>query len=223
MDPRTHWQTVYTTKKPTEVSWYQPTAALSLGMIHRVAPERSAAIIDVGGGASTLVDGLLADGYNRITVLDVSGVALAEASARLAEDAARVTWLEADILATSLPTFAYDVWHDRAVFHFLTEIADRRRYVEQVRASVRVGGYVMVATFAPDGPSRCSGLEVARYAPRELHGQFGADFQLLESARDEHRTPAGVIQPFTYCLCRVKGGGGGHVDAPGALAPHGKS
>jgi 2-polyprenyl-3-methyl-5-hydroxy-6-metoxy-1,4-benzoquinol methylase len=189
--------------KPTEVSWYQPTAVLSLSMIRRVAPDHSAAIIDVGGGASTLVDGLLADGYDRLTVLDVSGAALTEASARLGEDAARVTWLEADVLETALPASAFDVWHDRAVFHFLTESADRKRYVEQVRTSVRLGGYVMVATFAPDGPTKCSGLDVARYTPQELHGQFGADFQLLESAREDHHTPAGSIQPFIYCLCRV--------------------
>ena len=203
MDPRTHWQKVYRTKKPTEVSWYQPTAVLSLGMIRRVAPDRSAAIIDVGGGASTLVDGLLADGYNRVTVLDVSGAALAEASARVAKDAARVTWLEANVLDTVLSASAYDVWHDRAVFHFLTDSADRKRYVEQVHASVRLGGYVIVATFAQDGPTKCSGLDVARYAPQELHGQFGSDLQLLESAREEHHTPAGSIQPFIYCLCRV--------------------
>ena len=207
MDPRTHWQTVYTTKKPTEVSWYQPTAELSLNLIRRVAPDRRTAIIDVGGGASTLVDGLLADGYNRVTVLDVSGAALAEASSRLDKDAVRVTWIEANVLNAALPSSAFDVWHDRAGFHFLTNIADRRRYVEQVRASVRVGGYVMVATFAPDGPAKCSGLEVARYAPEELHGQFGADFQLLESAREEHRTPSRAIQPFIYCLCRMKGEG----------------
>jgi 2-polyprenyl-3-methyl-5-hydroxy-6-metoxy-1,4-benzoquinol methylase len=205
MDPRAHWQKVYKTRKPTEVSWYEPTAALSLDMIRRVAPDRSAAVIDVGGGASTLVDGLLADGYGHVTVLDVSGAALAEASARLAAEASRVTWLEANVLDTALPASAYDVWHDRAVFHFLTEASHRERYVEQVRASVRLGGHVLVATFAPDGPSKCSGLPVARYAPQELHGQFGSDFQLVDSVRQEHRTPAGAIQPFVYCLCRVAG------------------
>ena len=206
MDPRSHWQKVYATRKPTEVSWYQPAPVLSSSMIRRVAPDRSAAIIDVGGGASRLVDGLLAEGYDRITVLDVSNAALAVASARLAKDAERVTWLEANVLDTTLPAHAYDVWHDRAVFHFLTEVADRQRYVEQVRASVRPGGYVIVATFAADGPAKCSGLEVARYAPQELHGQFGSDFELLESTREEHHTPTGAIQPFTYCLCRMRGG-----------------
>jgi len=205
MDPRIHWQKVYGTRKPTEVSWYQPVAAVSLAMIGRVAPDHVAAIIDVGGGASTLVDGLLAEGYTNVTVLDVSATALAEASARLAGAAARVTWLEANVLDARLPRNAYDLWHDRAVFHFLTDLADRRRYVQQVHGAVRVGGYVMVATFAPDGPMKCSGLDVVRYAPEELHAQFGSDFQLLDSAREEHHTPAGTIQPFVYCLCRMHG------------------
>ena len=203
MDPRAHWQKVYETRKPTEVSWYQPAARVSLSLIRRVASDRSAAIIDVGGGASTLVDGLLADGYSSVTVLDVSSAALTEASERLGGDAARVTWLEANVLDAALPASAYDVWHDRAVFHFLTEAADRERYVKQVRRSVRPGGYVMVATFASDGPTKCSGLEVARYAPEELHGEFGSDFQLVDSAREEHHTPTGAVQPFIYCLCRV--------------------
>jgi len=203
MDPRAHWQKVYETKKPTEVSWYQPAARVSSSLIRRVAPDRSAAIIDVGGGASTLVDGLLAAGYSSVSVLDVSSAALAEASERLGGDAARVTWLEANVLDAALPASAYDVWHDRAVFHFLTEAADRERYVKQVRRSVRPGGYVMVATFASDGPTKCSGLEVARYAPEELHGEFGSDFQLVDSAREEHHTPTGAVQPFIYCLCRV--------------------
>jgi 2-polyprenyl-3-methyl-5-hydroxy-6-metoxy-1,4-benzoquinol methylase len=218
MDPRAHWQKVYGTRKPTEVSWYQPAAVVSLSMIRRVAPDHAAAIIDVGGGASTLVDGLLAEGYTSINVLDVSATALAEASARLGENASRVTWLEANVLEAALPAGAYHVWHDRAVFHFLTDPTDRRRYVEQVHAAVRVGGFVMVATFAADGPTKCSGLEVVRYAPEELHAQFGSDFQMLESAREEHHTPAGAIQPFVYCLCRVGEAG---VPANGSSGPGG--
>lgn len=203
MDVRTHWQKVYGAKKPTEVSWYQPTAALSLSLIRRAAPDRATAIIDVGGGASTLVDGLLAAGYSTVTVLDVSSAALAQAAARLAEKAELVTWLEANVLDRELPASAFDVWHDRAVFHFLTDINERQRYVEQVRAAVRIGGSVIVATFASDGPTKCSGLNVTRYSPQELHRQFGSDFQLLESAREEHHTPAGALQPFIYCWFRV--------------------
>ena len=206
MEPRSHWERVYGTKKPTELSWYQATAALSANLIRQVAPDRSAPIIDVGGGASTLVDGLLADGYVNVTVLDVSAVALAQAAARLGASAAKVTWLEANILDCALPPGAYAVWHDRAVFHFLTEAVGRQRYVAQVRAAVRAGGHVMVATFAKDGPLKCSGLEVSRYAPEELHQQFGPDFEVLECLREEHHTPSGVVQPFLYCMCRMKGG-----------------
>jgi len=207
MGAREHWQKVYETKKPTEVSWYQAEARRSLTLIRHATPDRAAAIIDVGGGASTLVDGLLAQGYSNVTVLDVSGVALAQARDRLGEEAERVTWLEANVLEVALPASGYAVWHDRAVFHFLTAASDRQRYVQQVRHSVAVGGHVIAATFAADGPTRCSGLEVARYAPDELHAQFGAGFQLLESMREEHRTPSGAAQAFTYCMCRVQGGG----------------
>jgi SAM-dependent methyltransferase len=203
MNPRNHWQNLYASKKPTEVSWYQSRAAQSLKMIRRVATDRSTAIIDVGGGASTLVDGLLADGYGRVTVLDLSATALAAAAERLGESEASVTWIEADVLNALLPSSGYGLWHDRAVFHFLTEPADRRKYVAQVRSAVRAGGYVMIATFGPDGPAKCSGLDVVRYAPQELHHEFGPDFQLIESAREEHRTPSGAIQPFIYCLCKV--------------------
>jgi SAM-dependent methyltransferase len=209
LDPRAHWQQVYASKRPDEVSWYQPSAELSLRMILRVAQSRAARVIDVGGGASTLVDGLLAAGYAQPTVLDVSSAALAAARTRLAARAAQVHWLEADILSAALPPAAYDVWHDRAVFHFLTAQADRERYVEQVHASVRLGGHVLVATFAPEGPAKCSGLEVVRYAPGELHAQFGSDFDLLASEREDHETPWGAHQAFVYCLCRVSAGAAG--------------
>jgi SAM-dependent methyltransferase len=207
MVPREHWDRIYRIRKPTELSWYQPEPALSLSLIRRVVPDRSAALIDVGGGASTLVDGLVALGYTSVSVLDVSGAALAHASARLGGEASRVTWLEANILDARLAPSRYELWHDRAVFHFLTDTADRRRYVQQVRGAVRVGGHVVVATFAGNGPTRCSGLEVVRYEPRELHAEFGSDFQLLESLREKHRTPAGVDQPFIYCVFRTGNGG----------------
>jgi SAM-dependent methyltransferase len=202
MDARAHWEAVYGGKQPTEVSWYQAEPRLSLDLIRRAAPRHAASIIDVGGGASTLVDWLLMEGYLDITVLDISPTALREASERLGPRAARVTWLDGNVLDARLPPAAYDVWHDRAVFHFLTDAGDRQSYVDQVCRSVRSGGYVIIATFADDGPRRCSGLEVARYTPEGLHGQFGPAFELVDSIREEHRTPAGGVQPFTYCLCR---------------------
>ena len=205
MDARTHWERIYEAKDPTEVSWYQSDPTISLDLIRGVLPDRSGAIIDVGGGASTLVDHLLREGYTDVTVLDLSPHALEESRRRLGDDADRVTWLPADILDVALPESGYDFWHDRAVFHFLTDPDDRLRYVEQVHRVVRLGGHVAVATFASDGPTHCSGLEVSRYDPDELHAQFGSDFRLLESVREEHVTPWGAVQPFTYCMCRVSG------------------
>ena len=206
-DPKHHWEGVYGARTPTEVSWYQPHAARSLALIRRVAPDPAAPIIDVGGGASTLVDDLLAVGYRDLTVLDLSGAALAAARTRLGPDADRVRWLEADLLDFEFPEAGYAVWHDRAVFHFLTDPGARARYVAQVRRAVRPGGFVLVATFATDGPERCSGLDVERYSPDSLHAEFGAPFQLTASEREEHATPQGAKQTFIYCLCRVKSPG----------------
>lgn len=204
MNPKEHWDAVYRTRATTEVSWFQPEARLSLQLIQRAAPLRSAPIIDVGGGASLLVDGLLAAGYHQLTVLDLSVAALDHARHRLGPAAARVEWREADVLTAQLPAASYAVWHDRAVFHFLTSAADRARYVAQVRHAVRPGAHVLVATFAPDGPTRCSGLEVSRYSAESLHGEFGHDFELLTSVSEEHLTPSGAQQAFVYCLCRYQ-------------------
>ena len=197
---RTHWETVYQTHNPTEVSWFQPEARLSLDLIRASAPSLRNRIIDVGGGASTLVDGLLESGY----------IDLAKARQRLGGQASRVLWVEADALTDTLPAASFDVWHDRAVFHFLTRPAERRRYVEQVRRVVRPGGHVLVATFADDGPTHCSGLPVERYGSATLHGKFGSDFRLIASHREEHLTPAGKLQPFVYCLCVFSPPAAGH-------------
>ena len=202
MDSKAHWDHIYRTKGPDQTSWFEPEATLSLSLVQRIAPTRDEAVIDVGAGAATFVDGLLDAGYHRITVLDLSAAALAQARQRLGERARAVEWREADILRAQLPPHAFDVWHDRAVFHFLTDPADRRAYVAQVRHALRPGGFALVATFAVDGPSRCSGLDVARYSPDGLHAEFGADFQLLVSERQTHVTPWGAPQAFTYCLCR---------------------
>ncbi len=201
MADKNHWEQVYRGRTPQDVSWFQPEAAVSLRLI-RAAAGSGAAVIDVGGGASTLVDGLLDAGYRDLTVLDLSGAALAAARQRLGARAAGVHWLEADILRAALPARAYDVWHDRAVFHFLTAPAERAAYVRQVLHAVRPGGHVVVASFAEDGPEKCSGLPVMRYAPDALHAEFGAPFELLHHEREEHRTPGGMVQQFVYCFCR---------------------
>jgi len=205
MDRKSHWEQIYRNKLPTQVSWYQLHALRSLELIRRVSPPPDGAIIDVGGLASTLIDDLLDTGYHDLTVLDLSAAALAVARARLGTRANTVRWVEADVLSASLPKTGYSVWHDRAAFHFLTAPADRARYVAQVRQAVRPGGFVLVATFADDGPTRCSGLEVTRYSREALHAEFGAPFQLIASEREEHVTPGGVRQAFIYCLCRVDG------------------
>lgn len=208
MDRRTHWERVYAEKQPDQVSWFQAEARLSLDLIARFAPRPDTVIIDVGGGASRLVDGLLSRGYAEVRVLDLSAAALAAAHARLGASGDRVHWSVDDVLTTEFAPRSVDVWHDRAVFHFLTEADDRARYVEQVRHAVRPDGLVLVATFAEDGPPKCSGLEVARYSPEALHREFGGDFVVLASTREEHRTPSGAVQWFTYCVCRFRPGRG---------------
>ena len=202
MNRKEHWEAVYRTNRPTEVSWYQVEADLSARLIQEVAPDRSVPLIDIGGGASVLVSQLEAKGYSNLTVLDLSGAAIAAAQATLGSRAARIRWIEADILEAQLPDSGYGVWHDRAAFHFLTEPSARATYVAQVRRAVRPGGHVLVATFAEDGPTRCSGLDVMRYSPEALHAEFGAGFLFVTARREEHRTPTGRIQAFTYCLCR---------------------
>jgi SAM-dependent methyltransferase len=202
MARKDHWETVYSTKSAQSVGWFQPQAAVSLRLI-REAQDNTAAVIDVGGGASTLVDGLLDAGYRDLTVLDLSAAALATARARLGATGGMgnsVRWLEADILQAELPARSYDIWHDRAVFHFLTDPAERARYVEQVRHAIRPGGHVIVASFAADGPEKCSGLPVVRYTPAALHAEFGAPFALLHHENEAHQTPGGSVQQFSYCV-----------------------
>ncbi len=202
MDPRTHWETIYRTKDVHEVSWFQSEARRSLDLITRICADRAAPIIDVGAGASVLVDNLLAAGYQDLSVLDWSEAALEISRDRLGADSSRVKWMRVDVLRSQLDEGAYAVWHDRAVFHFLTDATDRQAYVEQVRRAVRPRGYVLVATFAEDGPEYCSGLPVVRYSAEGLHSEFGTDFQLVRSEHEDHRTPGGAEQSFLYCLCR---------------------
>ena len=200
IDRRQHWETIYRSKAADEVSWFQPQAASSLRLIEECAGP-DAQIIDVGGGASVLVDDLLDAGYHEVTVLDLAESALAVSRARLGARAASVEWIAADITRADLPAARYDVWHDRAVFHFLTDPADRARYVEQVLRAVKPGGRVIVAAFGPGGPLQCSGLDVVRYAPGSLHAEFGAPFRLLGHEAETHYTPAGKEQEFVYCYC----------------------
>lgn len=202
MNAHAHWENIYTTKAPDQMSWYQAHPARSLEFIQRTGLAPADALIDVGGGASTLVDALLAGGYQALTVLDISGAALRLARQRLGPAGDRVTWLEADVTQAALPAEAYAVWHDRAVFHFLTAPADRQRYVARARRAVRPGGQVILATFAADGPERCSGLDIVRYSPAALHAELGPAFQLVESAAEVHATPAGGAQKFSYCRFR---------------------
>ena len=206
MTEREHWNRIYRTKVPAELSWYQPEARVSLRLIRQVAPEPGTPILDAGGGASTLVDGLLDHDYRAVTVLDLAPAALERAQQRLGQRARLVTWLAADILTAELKPASYGVWHDRALFHFLQDPEDRVRYVAQVSRAVRPGGHVIVASFAPDGPVRCSGLDVVRYSAEAIHGELGAGFRLVQSVCEDHRTPAGVTQAFSYCVCRKEGG-----------------
>ena len=202
MENKTHWEHIYETKGPTQVSWYQEHAQYSLQFIQNTGVQKSDQIIDIGGGASTLVDDLLTTGFQNISVLDISETALQLARQRLGARASEVNWIAADITQVDLPEHAYDLWHDRAVFHFLTQPTHRQRYVETVRQAVRTGGHVIVATFAPDGPDHCSGLEVIRYSPESLHHEFGDGFELKDSTRESHHTPFGTEQKFIYCYCR---------------------
>ncbi len=203
MNSKLHWETVYSTKSPDAVSWFQEHPGESIRLISATGLGGSAAIIDVGGGASRLVDDLLADSYSDISVLDLSSAAMATARQRLGLLAGKVTWIEGDITGVNLPSARFDIWHDRAVFHFLTEAVSRRRYVEQVMHALRPGGHLIVATFAEDGPEQCSGLPVMRYKADELHSEFGARFKLLTHRKEEHRTPIGRLQQFVYCYCRM--------------------
>lgn len=202
MQSKDHWEKVYTTKAIDAVSWFQPHADLSLDIIKATGADHDASIIDVGGGASTLVDDLLANGYTNLSVLDLSAAALAAAEKRLGSRATRVQWIEADITRANLPEYQFDVWHDRAVFHFLTSPQDRAAYVQAVFHAVKPGGHVIVATFAEDGPDKCSGLPVMRYSADKLHDEFGESFTLLNHKKEAHHTPSGTVQQFVYCYCR---------------------
>ena len=204
MNAHQHWETVYHTKDSAQVSWYTPHLETSLQLIQGLAPSTQASILDVGSGASTLPDDLLAAGYQNLSMLDISEQALEIAQIRLGAQAAQVQWLVGDVLELEFAPQSLDVWHDRAVFHFLTEKAQRERYVQQVLHAVKPKGHVIMATFGTEGPKQCSGLDVMRYDSQSLHHEFGATFRLLDSLTVNHQTPSGMTQQFLYCYCRVE-------------------
>ena len=197
MNPNAHWNQVYQAKDPGEVSWYQRRPDTSLALIAASGMSEDAGIIDVGGGASVLVDCLLGDGYTHLAVLDVSGAALNHSRSRLGARASTVEWFEADVTSFE-PPHRFGLWHDRAVFHFLTDADDRRSYLATLHRTLKPGGTVVISTFALDGPAKCSGLDVVRYDEQAMLAELGAEFQLQEVRRETHVTPWQSEQRFIY-------------------------
>jgi SAM-dependent methyltransferase len=197
MADRAHWEGAYAQRAPHQVSWYEPLPQRSLELIQAADVGHGAPILDVGGGASSLAAQLLSMGYTDITVADISPAALAYAKAELGGAAARVTWIEADVRAHDFGR-RYDLWHDRAVFHFMVNPADREGYLDVLRRTLRPGGHLILATFGPEGPTQCSGLPVRRYSAEDVQHALGDDFELISSSLATHRTPSGASQQFLY-------------------------
>ena len=203
LDVKSHWEEIYNTKPPTEVSWYQTRPSLSLKLIEATGIEKGQGIIDVGGGSSTLVDCLLDEGYEDLAVLDISRQSLIIARARLGDRTNDVKWYEAD--ATEFqPSRKFNLWHDRAVFHFLTDEQDRRKYVNVLKEALLPEGYLIMATFAIDGPKMCSGLNTIQYDEEAMSLELGDEFELMEKAYENHLTPGDKEQKFTYFLYQRK-------------------
>jgi ubiquinone/menaquinone biosynthesis C-methylase UbiE len=204
MSDKAHWEKVYADRGSDSQSWFQQYPARSLELIASCGADRDAVVIDVGGGASGLTAELLRLGYPEPWVLDISAAALAAARRHLGESADRVHWVEADVTSAPLPSGHFDIWHDRAVFHFLVTPADRQAYVSTALRAIKPGGHLIIATFAEDGPERCSGLPVSRYDAVSLAAQFGNACAFLQTEKEVHRTPAGKAQSFRYTLMRLK-------------------
>lgn len=198
MDTQAHWEEIFANKAPTQLTWYQAHPQQSLQLIEESGLPRTAQVIDVGGGTSLLADFLLDAGYRNVTVLDIAENALEEDRRRLGDRAGAVMWVEADVLWAPLSANCYDLWHDRAVFHFLVDPVDRQRYIGAMCHSLRPGGHVILATFASDGPEKCSGLDTVRYGRDDIQATFGDRFRLLRSIDEQHVTPWNTIQKFTY-------------------------
>jgi 2-polyprenyl-3-methyl-5-hydroxy-6-metoxy-1,4-benzoquinol methylase len=203
-DPKKHWENVYQKESPEHLSWYQDKPEMSLRLIAATGVGFDSNIIDIGGGTSTLAGLLVAQGYKRVTALDIAASSIEKAKLVMAEQANEIKWIEADATNYTL-TERYDIWHDRAVFHFLTDIHDRKRYVDAVQESLKGGGHLIIATFGLKGPRKCSGLHVVRYSPETLHNEFGNNFNLVETFVEIHTTPSKVQQEFIYCRFTKRG------------------
>jgi len=202
MSQKDHWEQVYSTKPTEMLGWYEPHLQTSFSWIKGLSLAVDAPIIDVGGGASTLLDDLLDAGYRSITVLDISEKALSSVKARLGKKAGLVTWLDSDITSVDLPTHSYELWHDRAAFHFLTMLEQQRKYRDNLLKALKPGGHLIVGTFAPEAPPKCSGLPVQRYSPEQLENTLGGEFELERHHKELHITPGGVEQMYLYCHFR---------------------
>jgi SAM-dependent methyltransferase len=205
-DRQAHWQRVYEERAPSEVSWFQAEPALSLELIGNCSLRADDPIIDVGGGASVLVDRLAGKGFSRLAVLDICAKALDATRSRLGNRAAEVLWIESDVTRFTSP-HKFLLWHDRALFHFLTDAGDRMRYVKSLGQSLAPGGHVIIASFAVGGPERCSGLPIVQYDAARIGAELGGNFRLIEERAEEHVTPAGKTQEFAYFRFR-------HADHP---------
>lgn len=202
MSEKSHWEQVYSSQLTEKLGWYEPHLRTSLSWIEGFGLDVNAAILDIGGGASTLVDDLLDAGYRSITVLDISEKALLSAKARLGKKAKLVTWLEGDITSVDLPLHCCELWHDRAAFHFLTELEQQKNYRDNLLTALKPGGHVIIGTFALEAPPKCSGLPVQRYSHEQLENTLGGKFELKRNHKELHTTPAGVEQMYLYCYFR---------------------
>lgn len=205
VNKQTHWEDIYKTKPSTGVSWFAHHLERSLELLHRYGPPSGGNVVDIGGGASTLVDDLTEEGIWKVTVLDLSSTSLGIAQTRMGQLAEKVDWVEGDVIRVNLPSCHFDLWHDRAVFHFLTLPVEREAYVSQVTHCLKPGGHVIISTFGPEGPEKCSGLDVVRYDAKTLHQTFGPRFALKESLLIIHQTPSGKEQQFQVCVFRWDG------------------
>lgn len=203
-DQKLHWENIYKTKSSKNVSWYAPHLEKSLQLILGLNLSKDAEVIDVGGGASTLPDDLLAARFKNITVLDISSEAIKVSKDRLGNKSNLIHWIEADVTQAALKENHYDLWHDRAVFHFLINSDDRQKYVHNLNRALKSGGYALIATFGPNGPLKCSGLEIVRYSPESLQKEMGEAFKLEKHFTEIHKTPFDTTQEFLYCLFRKR-------------------